>query len=197
MRFSNWSALFAISGFVLAVVGAFLVPPPFNENVVLPFSKYLIAILIGLILIPASIYKERTNLTLWVCLTVALLVIGTTDVVAYSRNEDKHTQMYAERRVVTGSNLLPAAKVALDRLTHHGKVPVSDADLIGTAGGKVDTIWPQSEITWNGELLEMQYVIGSVCFGLAIVTLLQGFAVANVSIPTAPGPQGRTDQANE
>lgn len=177
-----WNAFFGIAGVLIGIFGAFALPPP-GENAALPLARFVVAVVIGLTLIPTTTWNSRRLLRYWVGATVALLVVSLAALAYYWHDADLYTRAYGPGRVVIGTHMLPAAIVDRRNLAASQRHPISETQLILESGGRLDTIWPTAEIDRNAEVLEFEYVATMAAFGILMVALLQSIALSKVAVP--------------
>jgi len=177
-----WFSLYALSGAVIGILGTFLLPPPYLYSS-LPLAQFLTAILIGLAMIPAILFKKRATLRYWICTTLFIFAASLGCLALYWHDLDHLTLPFETGRVVIGEHMLPEAQKELLREEKREGHIVTDSMFIKDSSGLTDSIWPNAELTGNSERLELEYLGAVACFGIVIVCLLQSIAIAGVVIP--------------
>lgn len=188
MRLSDlqdkWKALLAFAAAICTLLAGFLVLPQIGLDPVAwsRFGIVMVALLVGLWLVPMQLYGTREFLRYWGVAAVVCFVASVGIYVAYSSAIEHWTFAYptddSKSRVVTGKTLSDKARAQADATTGKGK-DINPQALYARADGEAQDVWPSEEersARLNG-IIGM-YLLELFLLPSAMVTVVQASACA-------------------
>lgn len=176
----TWGILLQISVWILSMIGAFLLPPPLydikadNDNLMwFQFSKFFIAGIIGLMLIPIQKWKGTKFLWYWWLFSIAIFILCVGAYFLYNNHIDEWTLPYGGSRIVIGNTMLPDAIKLKDSLSQSIHSKISDKELIMYQTGENESIWQIDEIISHRHYLEYLYIFSVAMFSIFSISLIQ------------------------
>jgi hypothetical protein len=174
---TNWKVLLQAGTWVLALVGAFVLPPPVwdaaDDIPWLRFAHFLAAALTGLLYIPTKRFSAKRHLRGWFATSVVLLVSATALLFAYQATRANWTRPYHRHRVVVGSTYTDDALAYRAKIRAAEQREISDDDLIMDYAGAVESIWLPAEVRSRRLGLAAIYILLIVLFTAFVISLVQ------------------------
>ena len=183
---SQWAVLAAAATALVAIVGAFVTPPPFvGADVWTGYTKFVVAILFAIAAIAMARWTSRRFLMSWIAMVILLLVVGTVAYEYYQFEFNRDTREYATHRIVVGNKYTDDATLERAKLVREHS-SATDEDLIALYAGEVDAIWTRESIRLDRQLLASLYSACVIIFSLLLLSAVQAVRCANLQ--TAPNP---------
>jgi len=171
----HWNSLVVVAACLMAMFSRFVIIPPYglNSGQWYHFGTFVVAIAIGLWLVPVSLWSKKKYVFRWwllsgVCAIASILVF-----LHYTSIIDSWTVTYFKNdRVVVGSTLTPDAKAYKKQLAEKGE-PVDDLSLLRDYAGRTDAVWQMDDIDRRSHSLAYWYLGVLMSLGSAVVTVTQ------------------------
>jgi hypothetical protein len=174
----QWDVITTVAIWILSVLGTFLLPPPFNAQQLGQYvagakiGSFFIAIMVGLMLVPALKWKRKTHAIGWWLTAFISFVIGLVVFLTYQHLYEMWTCRYNSQRWVIGSAFTP-----------HGSQFVAEnsqrstcEDWLMSHAGRVEEIWSKWSIVQRCDVLFFTYVFSLFFFTVTIISLVQAVA---------------------
>lgn len=170
----QWNMISATATWVGEMVRGFWRPPEAAINTVgVPqFGQYVLTIAVGLLLIPAHLFREKKHTLWWVALAVAFLLGSLPVFFSYQHYATAWTCPYAGTRVVVGGE---------EDLTPHGadffdkNSDLTTREVVWIHAGDVGELWNQAAIESRRERLQWMYIGYLPLFAAALICGIQAF----------------------
>jgi hypothetical protein len=178
---STWNGLLAAAAALIAIVGTFLLPPPFYTDI--PWvgaAKFGIAVIVGLNLVAA--YRDHrprgVRLQVWCKRTIVYLALGALSGFAYYGMEDFWTIPCFGHVTVVGATMIPDASEYARRHPEKGA-----CEILGDSLGRVEKVWPMQQVVDRQLALGTTYVLAAIFLSSGIVSLTQALGIAQPPDP--------------
>lgn len=187
----KWNAVLQIALITVLLISKFTIPPQFDNDLLesqvdfISFSKFLVAALLLIVLVPAQFYKQRKHIWFWWLTALAFLIVGIYYYFQYNDKVNTYTvfDKDAKSRVVIGNTLLPAAKDNLSLYSKkHGGDVLLPAEWIEGLGGP-EKVWPKDEIRAHAKQIVLNYIITILCLSAFIVSGIQAVYITSLKAP--------------
>jgi hypothetical protein len=176
-----WARLGKIATAVIAVVAAFLAPPPYDEyQNWTAFAKFLVVIVTGLMLVKMRSNDMPADVPLWRRWTIGSVLVGVLLLVCYTLSRSAWTASYAGSNVPIGRDYTRSARTYIAHVEHSEHVTLQPADIIARSGGPDHDIWPKSQIEQDAIVIAFLYIATMCAFAVTVLSLVQFLQCAGV-----------------
>lgn len=166
----GWWRLAQNATWILGVIGSFVLPLPFMEaGGWLKFTKFLVAVLVGLMLVLTEKWKAKKHTWVWFWVTLGLLVCATGAFITYQLALDQWAVRYNAKQTVIGSEATMAADARQWQEEHHETLE----QLIMDYAGATEKIWSRDELRLRRFQIAALYVGSAALFSVMLISLLQ------------------------
>ena len=135
---------------------------------VVRFTNYLVAILVGLMVLPLRSYNQNRNARDWARVTACSVFPSTIAFFVYQDLIGTYSVNYGERRVVIGSEF-----TALGRQHKQSFPHLTNQDLVMRSAGQPELVWTKDSIRRRNLLLKAFYVGASVLLAVSLLSVVQ------------------------
>ena len=174
-----WNIVLVSAAGLATLLGNFATAPDFSADIpegqinYYSFSRFLIAILFLIALVPAYLFSKRKYLWTWWTLTVLTLGLSIWIHIRYNAFRDRKLlwNETVQRKMVIGDQLLPFA----DSLYRHSQKtdnPLSYMQLVDGLGGP-ERVWPDGERTENAQKIILLYLSLVAAYSLCVIFGIQ------------------------
>jgi hypothetical protein len=174
-----WNMVLVAAAGLATLLGNFATAPDFSQEIpegqisYYSFSKFLIAILFLIALVPAYLLSKRKYLWLWWGLTVFALGLSIWIQIQYNLFRDRKLlwNETIQRKIVTGDHLVPFA----DSLYRHAQQtgnPLTYMQLVDGLGGP-ERVWPDQERNANAQKMILLYLSLVAAYSLCVIFGIQ------------------------
>jgi len=175
---NRWTAFAQFGIWILAVAGTFLVEPPLltysDASSVLPFTRFVIAGLTAILIIPAKKKSGKTDYRLWHTLSILFFIGFLLCAVRYYTMSLNWGVRFYNQTLVRGSNMLQEAAKYKDTVAVLlGKPSVDDGDMVKARHGETQTIWPIGELKRRYYIMVVTYIGTVVLLAVFLVAVIQ------------------------
>lgn len=195
---NTWNITVGLALVIVVFVSKFIVLPNISLDVAEgsidyeALSKFIVAGILLLLLVPCAIYKKRKHAWKWWMAAAGCLVASLLMLFVYYETVNHSTAYneYAKKRMVIGQTLQPDVQHVVDSLKRH--VPVSQlspAFLLDRLGQPKD-IWNNREIEKNSQKIIITYLACLVFVASFIVCSIQAIYCTNNAKPVRVSPGG-------
>lgn len=172
----HWNVLAQVAAWIITILAGFIVAPPAgvlqggDSDALWNLARFVVTVLVGLMLVLTTLNSTKDSLSLWISLTVAMLILFIVMYFVYG--------MYLNAWTVSYSNEL---RVIGETLTDHGKrfagehpELVLKKDWVYYHAGETREIWKGEEVnarqTWLQVLFLPVVCLPACCIMAAIQT---------------------------
>lgn len=167
---------------IVALLTKIVIPPSFAADLsqagtdYVAYTKYFVAGLILVMLVPFQLLNKKRNGIWWWSLGVITLVGSIVMLIAYNNMINSFTgyNQEAKEREVIGVHLMHIPKLEVDSMKKVLKVDTISADNILSNLGKASDNWPKCEIADNANKIILSYTYTISLFTLFILFSVQG-----------------------
>ncbi len=166
----HWTKLAAAAGFLVGIVGTFVVAPPFeaaDEAIWRGMAQFSAAAMVGLVFAAVRFNAPRKRFH-WAGVAGVVFVMASVVFVAYQHIVGLRSCIYNGQRVVIGTQYTP-----------HGDSYVRQHDgitcemLIADHAGAIEELWTRESIVASRSLLGGAYLVTFALFAMAILSVLE------------------------
>jgi hypothetical protein len=177
----RWNTVLQIAFILVMIISKFTIPPNFDNDLVenqidfISFSKFIVAAIILLLLLPAHYLRSKENGWVWWFISLITIILGIYFLFSYNRVVNKNSVYVHDykARTVTGNEYTPEAKTAIATFSkNHPSDVLSKEDLIQGTGGP-EHVWYKEDIMRNSETIIYHYLSTVICFAIFIVCAIQ------------------------
>lgn len=187
---ANWNVVLQAATSIMALIAGFVVAPPIwtydQSTIWYRFAQFLVAVLIALMIVPATRWNKRSHTYRWVTIAIVAVTIGIGAFFTYQTFAEDWSVAYDNKRWIKGNTYTPAANTYKERIRTRGNREITDEELVMASAGNREDIWNLAEIKTRGRILSVIYVATILAFALAIVAVVQvlfcNFAVKNANV---------------
>jgi len=165
---------------VLGIVATFVLPPPFLERPWLYFTRFIVAIIVGLFVILSRKWDSKAHTFRWVIGVIVLLLGTVAGYFAYDAALHRWTIPYAGTRVVIGKTYTDKANRFRDRFRSDNGYFPDDENLVWKNAGP-NGLWPDAEVESRRLGATALYIGTVVLAGCSIFSILQAIACSRAS----------------
>lgn len=181
---NTWGQIVQFSIWLIIVAGSFIIEPPLLSYTlpsnVGPVTKFIIAAITALALIPLSKRSANRDYKLWLWLAIILFFITTAVTITYSQLLGDLSEPFSQgTRLVKGNTMLLPAKKFVDSAGKARGFPISDQEFLQQRIGRNDTIWPVNEIKLNFKKLVTLYTLNIIVFEFFLLFMTQALYCFN------------------
>lgn len=183
----NFSTILQFSIWLLTIVCSFVFPPPIkfagDEESVLRFSQFIVAAVIGFLIIILRSYSQKKYKGMWWKIAVFLFLLSIVTFIYYVFKIENETVIYpmgSKNRIVIGNSYLSEVQKTVDRdgLKSPNEV-LSQRAVNPNNMEELYQVWPKNEITKNRIYIFILYVCSLTFFSLFVITLIQAIGFYN------------------
>lgn len=187
---NTWNLLFVAAEALVVPLSGFI-EVPYYASAALGInsdygvmSKFIVAIIIALMLVPCFFFNKTNNSIMWAILTACFLA---SSVFVWFKNTGYKKQVtinytsYNGRYIVKGNTLFPAADSLLKQMEKVKQQPVNETDFFAENIDPKDStgvltaaaLWPPAQINHNAKSLIYLYLLTVVLFSITAVCAVQ------------------------
>ena len=201
----KWNLLLEFAMAIMIVVSGFVeIPEP--AAVALSsaadyekYGRFIVAIILGLVLILCRIWNRRKNVWWWASATLFFLLAGMWLNNQYTLFKVQKTVDYTAttgQYVLKGDHLFPDMEAAWKNAAKSERRSISETEFFDQKHGPFDgtgattalMLWPKDEIIKNAVNMTLLYLTTVVLFSLAVICCIQGlFCISVKTVSTKPG----------
>lgn len=178
----KWNLILEVAVIITALSTRFTVPPSFepqslydNQNYT-SYSKFIVAGILGLSLVPCYFFNTRKFVWRWWSLAFIMLVAGIILNINYSNYKSRtvlDTGEFDYGRLVKGNNYLPEVRKLRETYKQsNGSYPTDKVLVAGFLGDHLQ-VWPKEKILYNTTSIIILYLGVLVCITLFIIFSIQ------------------------
>jgi hypothetical protein len=166
-----WGPLAGAATWIFGIAGSFLLPPPViaNNGQWPNFAKFIIAVCVGLLVVPGFLFRRQKAWIGWEVMAVLFFAVAVGSIFAYQHLTDSTTCTYQGALVVIGKTYTPHGAEYVKE-----NPGISCGDLIDRHVGKIEDVWTKDSIDWARLKLVGTYIACMPLFTICIMSLLQG-----------------------
>jgi hypothetical protein len=170
---TQWEFLGQISAWVLGSVGGFLQPLPYSypsePDTTLKLGAFVARILIGLLFVPTSIWKDRRHTAAWFGATILFLAVALMAFFKYQDVIDSCVVAYRGEKVLKGIQ-----ETTRTRNRKKTNPEITDQQLLDIDNAsRRELIWTAESIHYCQHQLQEWYVLDLPLFSMCLICLLQ------------------------
>ena len=165
---------------MLGIVATFVLPPPFLERSWLYFTRFIVAIIVGLFVILSAKWDGKAHTFHWVISVIVMLLGTVAGYFAYDAVLHQWTIPYASTRVVIGKTYTDSAKRFREQFRNNNGYYPDDENLVWKNAGP-NGLWSKTEVEsrrLGATALYISTVVLAVC---SIFSVLQAIACSRAS----------------
>jgi hypothetical protein len=186
---ATWKLLIALATAFVAVVTTFVLPPPYSGTDVLTnFSRYFVAIALGILVALLMQTRSQTLIRGWAIASVLLLALGSAGFATYAYLRSAWTSpcgviSHADETMVVGSesDLTDIGREAYARAKDRLKYQPSPAEVLDGAYPLRDRLWNKSTTDVRKGVLAVSYISVVVILSLIPACVAQLLACAGAA----------------
>lgn len=135
------------------------------------FGKFLVAVCIGLWLVPENTWNRKTHKWRWWTTACVFLVLSIAVVFKYADLVDKWSvAYYKDERLVIGKTLSPTGEGDRKKIVASGGVPYN-LTLLQRALGDSKRVWVPEEVDQRQHVLTILYLVAVLVLASTVVTV--------------------------
>jgi hypothetical protein len=168
-----WSSLVAFATALMSLFSGFLVGVPSDgeANHWYKFGKFLVAVCIGLWLVPVNTWNRKTHKWHWWTTALGFLIFSIAAVLKYADLVDKWSlPYYKDERVVIGKTLSSTGEEDRKKIVARGGVPYN-LTLLQRTLGDPKRVWVPEEVDQRQHLLTILYLVALLVLASTVVTV--------------------------
>lgn len=183
----QWRTVANVSTWILSVISTFVTLPSFLEGSWSRFSRFAIAIVLGVFCVLASRRSSKSHTGFWLLITILLFLSGAGIYLLNYRLLDAWTVPYYTGRAVIGTHYTVFANNFREKFKQENGTYPTDERLVFLNQG-VEHLWPDEEINDRKRGAAELYVALAILFAGCLMALLQTLScnAAPVSVATRP-----------
>ena len=169
----HWSSFVAFAAALMSLFSGFLVAVPSSggENHWYEYGKFLVAVCIGLWLVPEHTWNRRKHKWAWWTSALLLIILSSGFVMGYTKLVNSWSVLYfRDQRVVIGKTLTSDREKARQLVLAAGRLP-SDLELLQQVLGDAKRIWSRDEIDSRQFKLTLVYLTALFLLASTVVTV--------------------------
>jgi len=178
----TWGRLASVAAALIAIVGTFVLPPPFaGDNVWTLFPKFMVAFVVGCLALPMTRRAGRGSSSSWLRIAITLVIAGAVGLIAYYAARDLWTVDYEGHAIVVGWSYIPDAVQyarTLEKQLHH--VP-SAIEMLKQSSFQRGEIWPEGQLIARQLSLDVLYTATLMLLASAVLCLVQALTAAGLA----------------
>ena len=177
----RWKGLVSAASLPLSVAGTFLLPPAANDvddqKSILLFGRFLVAIVVGFLLILKSRWGQRQHTMVWIVVSGAAAVLVALCLYQY-RHSTSHWTIKtlngkeATRIVIGREPVAETMRACDDTLKEFGQA-LTNANRLTCVHGDPSQLWTPDSIWRNAAEITAWYFAGIILTAIAVVAVLQ------------------------
>ena len=169
----TWGFVAQFVVFIFGILGSFLLPPPgwattSGDQRVVRLGQFIVAVLVGLILLLVQRWNKKQHVSRWVLLTVTFLALAIAAFFAYQHLLDTRTCRYAGQTVVIGTRYAEQVKSYLNENPNS-----TCSSLLEDFAGESEDIWTRESIDCSRYILAGIYIINLPLFTICVIAVVQ------------------------
>jgi hypothetical protein len=188
----QWNLLLGVSGWITTAVAGFWPPPPSlppdEQERLRYFGRFFLAVVSGLFLVAAYLFRDRRHTPVWVTVGIVFTALVPVAYFSFERVYPAWTCEYpalSGRRVVVG----PESALTEEARAYRDKHPHDTCEqLIWDYGGNLERIWTKESIDDRRWWLAVLHATLLPVFGGAMISVIQA-----IYCTTRPKPRAKAE----
>jgi hypothetical protein len=148
-----------------------------DDRKIVPFAGFVVATLLGLLLVVLDRWKARTYVWKWWIAGLLFMCIAIRSFFYYDDLISRWTETFGSTRVVIGNRWTEIGTKA------HGGLSVSD--LLENFGGQADLLWDKTELEARRRAIAVVYLECVIVSTLTIISVIQALQCSDASADPA------------